>query len=420
MSNPKNSYRNNLLFNRLTRLYGDVRVAHEGEEGEEYRICCPFCHDKFHRLYVNCKWGVIDPLTQQSNIHLVNCYNEKCVDPLKDDERTWQKRCENRQELFDTVYRGLGRQISLSPISATQKPENEPAEWPGRVIRLNTLASKYPTHPAVTYLQARGFDPAQLGTQYGFVYCDQVTNPLYQMAENTIIIPIWKGNMLYSWISRKIGEAPPNTPRKKWKKYYNMPGRSMSTVGYNLDLALCYSTLVIVEGVFDAIKTGAYATCMFTNSVPATLRKQIVKGLAVYGDDAVVVIMLDPSQSDEANRRKSVHHIEAAAAAFVNYVPHVLKIYLPNNQDPGSMTHEEITKVILQTAEQENVKINLNQITKYDFKTIARRVAELANARTGLTTYGTPRLQHTARQFTDTNNPASRVPSYADFDGRSE
>jgi hypothetical protein len=405
-----NTYRNQALYKQLVRLFGKVLVAREGADDEEYRVCCPFCGDKYNRLYINCKWGVHDDLTGTSNIHLVHCYNEDCVQPNTNEDRTWQIRCENRQTLFDTVYRGLSHRVILNPVTVVKKPTNEPADWPGKVIRFNRLATKYPQHPAVTYMQQRGFDPNVLGTQYGFVYCDQVINPALRMAENTIIMPIWKGNMLYSWICRRIGDDfPVGKGKSKIKKYYNMPGRSLTTVGYNLDYALCHSTLVLVEGILDVIKTGGYATCLFTKTVSANLKNQIIRGLKQYGDDATLIIMLDPTQAPNEQRRQSLHHIEAAAAEFADHIPNILKIYLPDGKDPGSMEHDEITKIIVQSAEAQNIKINLNPVQKYDLRTIAKRMAEITTARSRLIKNDAhAAAEQTGRRTADYRNLARR------------
>jgi hypothetical protein len=412
-STPSPAYRNQLLYNRLTKIFGKVLVAREGTEDEEYRICCPFCGDKRHRLYVNCKWGVYDAITNTSNIHLVHCYNESCVQPSTTDDRTWQIRCERRQRLFDQVYHEQNRHIVLNPITATKKPDNEPAELPGRVIKFQTLATKYPQHPAVTYMQYRGFDPKLLGTKYGFMYCDKVVNNLYRMAENTIIMPILKGNMLYSWIARAVGDTRPDiwANHKGWKKYYNMPGRPLSVVGYNLDQALCYSTVVLVEGVLDVIKTGDYATCLFTKTVPANLKKRIIHGLTEYGSKATLVIMLDPDQSAPEKRAHSLHHIEAAASVFQPYIPNILKVYLPDGEDPGSMTTADITNIIRQKAIENNIPINLDPIKQYDFRTITQQLADTASARSRLTPYGTNAHR---RGIT----PKSGITDYSSFDGQ--
>jgi hypothetical protein len=354
--------RNNLLYRKLTARFGSVLIAKEGAEDEQYRVCCPFCGDTRHRLYIDCRWGVYDPATGRKNTHLVKCFNEDCVHPSNDDPRSYIEHRDNRNELLETVYRGLNGIVELEPATEVYT-NNEPLEWPGKVIRLDRLYRKRPKHPAVVYMKQRGFDPVQLGEEYGFVFCDTVEEQRYTMALGTILMPIYKNGELYSWISRYVGDEINGVPisKTKIKKYYNCPGRSLSAVGYNLDTVLCYSTIVIVEGILDCIKTGPFATCLFTKSLPLALKKQIVRGLSQYGDDATVIVMLDPEQDEKEKQKGSPHHIERVAAAFEEYVPNVLRIYLPNGCDPGSMTHDAITREIKKAARNAKLKICLTR-----------------------------------------------------------
>jgi hypothetical protein len=358
--------RNKLLYDKLQARFGQVLTANEGAEGEEYRVCCPFCADKKNRLYINCKWGIYDPVSGSKNAHLVHCYNEDCVQPDADDAATYNKRCENRNELMETVYHGLNAVAELSPPSAAPAVTGA-LEWPGKVIRFDRLAAKKPDHYAVQYMKKRGFDPVQLGGEYGFVFCDKVTDNRYAMALGTILMPIYKDGELYSWISRFAGDEIDGVPLAdtKIKKYYNCPGRPLSAVGYNLDRVMQYSTIVIAEGILDCIKTGPFATCLFTKSLPLSLKKMIVRGLMKYGGDATAVIMLDPEQDAKEKARGVPHHIERAAAAFEEYIPNVLRVYLPGGKDPGSMTHEAVMREIKKAAKEKGVKLNFNVRTEY-------------------------------------------------------
>ena len=355
--------RNDFLYRKLLNYFRSVIVAHEGCENEEYRVCCPFCKDSRHRLYINCAWGVYDPVKNSSNEHLVHCYNEFCVQPRNDEPSTQYERLRNRNDLFDSVYREMRGMASLVAPTVTQTVDVGPAEWPGRVIRLDQLAEVYPDHSAVKYLIRRGFDPVSLGRDYDFMFCDQVMESRYRMALDRIIMPIWKGDELYSWIGRYVGDEVNGLPLAKTgvKKYYNMPGRSLSRVGYNLDRVLCYSTIVVVEGVLDAVKTGPFATCLFTKSVPESLKKRILKGLQCYRD-AVIVVMLDPDQSESERKRGVRHHIERVAESFrQSGSARVLPVYLPNGQDPGSMLQKDILREIHKAAKQQRIKLNFNQ-----------------------------------------------------------
>jgi len=347
--------RNKFLYNKLQALFGSVLIANEHRADEDYRVCCPFCRDTRHRLYISCKWGVYDPLAGHSNIHLIQCYNENCVNPGDTDDITAEERRERRNELFLQVYRGLRSSTLLAPATKVKESSKEPLEWPGKVIRLDKLFAKKPKHPAVVYMQQRGYDPVQLGEEYGFVFCDKITDPQYAMALGTILMPIYHQEKLYSWTSRAIGDTAVK------RKYYNCPGRPQQSIGYRLDVVLRYSTVVLVEGILDCIKVGPFATCLFTKTLNVELKKKIVKGLQQYGDDAVAVVMLDPDQSEQERRKGVKHPIEVVADALAEYIPHVLRVYLPAGNDPGSMTHDEIMQHIQRAAKRERMTLDFRK-----------------------------------------------------------
>ena len=380
--------RNDFLYRKLMTCFQSVLVAHEGCGNEEYRVCCPFCGDSRHRLYINCTWGVYDRATNSSHEHLVHCYNEFCVQPNEDEPVSYRERWENRETLFDTIYRNLGGMAALTAPTVQPPQLTGPAEWPGRVIRLDKLAKTRPNHPAVTYMAGRGFDPVILGREHGFVFCDEVSKPEYRMALGTIVMPVWNGNELYSWISRYVGDDVNGVPLAKAgvKKYYNMPGRSLAEVGFHLDRALCYSTIVVVEGILDAIRTGPFATCLFTKTVPTALKKRIHKGLQEYRD-AVIVVMLDPDQSESERKRNVRHHIERVAETFrESGSARVMTVYLPQGHDPGSMTQEEIFREIHRAAREQNVRLNFKQRKPYDPERSAGRLAGTSATRPGFGT----------------------------------
>jgi hypothetical protein len=199
------------------------------------------------------------------------------------------------------------------------------------------------------------------------VFCDEVHDPKYRMALGTIVMPVYDGEDLYSWISRYVGDDVNGVSFQKARiqKYYNMPGRSLATVGYNLDQVLCYSTVVIVEGILDAIRTGPFATCLFTKSVPETLKKRILRGLQRYRN-AVIVVMLDPMQNEKDRKRGVRHPIEQVAEAFRTAGDvQVVTVYLPDGHDPGSMHSKDIHTAIRQASQAQGVKISFKQRREY-------------------------------------------------------
>ena len=92
---------NPILYRALERRFGPVLVADEGSAmvstrapsafnsdrtnlvilaaGEYYKVCCPFCRDSRHRLWINHMYGQPDTSGFRNN-WLAYCYNENCID----------------------------------------------------------------------------------------------------------------------------------------------------------------------------------------------------------------------------------------------------------------------------------------------------------------------------------------------------
>jgi hypothetical protein len=373
--------RNDFLYHRLRAVFGQVKIARQGTEEEEYRVCCPFCGDKDFRLYINCKWGVYDLSRRQDEQWMIHCWNENCVNPGVSRNPLTKV---NRENLYYQIYHGAVGLIHLNPPTTVLEEPIGSAEWPGRVIRLDVLSERDPDHCAVTYLKRRGFDPVSLGRKQGFCFCDHVEDARYRMALGTIIMPVWKDGRLYSWLSRVPYDDVNGVPlsKTKIKKYYNCPGRSLSKVGYELDTVLQYRTVVVVEGIFDAIKTGPFATCLFTKTLSLNIKKRIVEGLSDREGTALVV-MLDPDQSASEKQRGVTHPIEALASQFKDYSFPVVKVYLPSGKDPGSMTSAAILREIKQAAQEQKVSLDFRKC-KRNGKNTSSQLGRTDSSGTGL------------------------------------
>jgi hypothetical protein len=129
---------------------------------------------------------------------------------------------------------------------------------------------------------------------------------------------------------------------------------------HRLDEISRYSTIVIVEGILDVIKTGPFATCLFTKALNNALKSKIIKGLQQYGNEAVAVVMLDPDQDEKEQKRGMPHHNETLAKVLDEYVKS-FPVYLPSGSDPGSLTSAEIMEFIQAAAERKKVKLNLKR-----------------------------------------------------------
>jgi hypothetical protein len=272
------------LFAALQSLYGRVLIANEGEashvdyepdpgcpgrvrahavcKGEEYRVDCPWCPDTRGRLYVNHRYGVYDRAAHTGNYHLFYCFNEGCH------ADHWHRL--EFQARVSSALRCLGRGISLRPQA---KPLPAPKDRPPVALPegLEPVHELHRSHPAVSYLLGRGFDPAELGTRWGVSYarsCPTCRPAVYER----LVIPVYQPTAdpggpanearpgeLWGWQARAIRPLSPQAP-----KYLFAAGMPKSRLLYGLPQALrTRGPVCVCEGATDCWRLGGNAVALF-------------------------------------------------------------------------------------------------------------------------------------------------------------
>jgi len=321
--------------------------------GEEYEVACPFCRDWKKRLSINHRWGVWDPETRSRNLWLAHCYNEECLaDPTL------------QQQLYVMVYgRHADRKdVTVLPGKAQDTLELRPAEPPGQMIRLDELARRHPRHHALVYLESRQFDPVALGQMYGVSYCPQSR---YGHATDRIIIPVRERGILYGWQARYIGDDFGGRSLKDADvpKYWTMPGMPKRVLGYNMDQAVRHQTVAIVEGPADVWGFGPQAFAIFGKTLHPRMIQKLRAWLNLYwGDEAAVVVLLDPDQDAKAKLGGRPHHIAKVAAALRDGLgralgDRVLPVYLPAGTDPGGLDRDFQRRAVREAAAKQGVPV---------------------------------------------------------------
>ena len=120
----------------------------------------------------------------------------------------------------------------------------------GELIPLCDLPAQ---HPALTYVQGHGYDPAELAQVWQVGYCQRASFQ-YPCAQDRIIIPIIRNGVWVGWQARYPGE-------RKWvlehlPKYITMPGMQKRLVLYNHDVARQQACVVVCEGTSDVWRSG--------------------------------------------------------------------------------------------------------------------------------------------------------------------
>jgi hypothetical protein len=343
---------NEALHAALLGAFGSVMVANEGEpyrpvvthdpipqgdsrfgrkrvrtleSGEEYRVCCPKCGDKRHRLWINHRFDTdVEGIRMR---FLAVCWNEHC----EQQPGFWSW-------LRDAIRDGADRGIVYRPVENVQPTEDKPPEpvaLPGACTPVHMLP---PTHLAVRYLASRGFSAAELGQTWRVSWCDYST---IVPPQNRLIFPAYdyyEGQpAIMHWQARYLTEdilAGASVPRGE-RKYYNPRGSKPKRMLYNSWRARASNSLVVIgEGALDAIRIGANnGVALFGKDMSEAQRQQLWDGWGQH--KAVIVLALDPDAQTETAK---------LVQKLASWPTKVVTLPLQPGEDVGGLTREDLVQ----------------------------------------------------------------------------
>ena len=351
------------LYRELQRLYGTVQIANEGETqicstvrnplsgrldeqmvspGEYYRVCCPFCDDQRHRLWVNYQFGQFDSRFQgKRRLHLAVCYNEGCL----------QGNPDNRQKLADSLFTLKNRNVRdkyLPEAFTLQRGRTEPrtlseVQPPGTIAPLSKLPAD---HVAVRYLLDRGYTPETF-TTYGLGYC-VTADPRFREARGRIIIPLFMHGKYVGWQGRWPADV--NWKAEGIAKYYTMPGLPRGQLLYNYDRAREKPYVVVVEGVTDTWRSSDYFVACLGGALTHAQRSL----LASTWRDRPIVLLPDGGQAERDTMTNTVVQLEALVT---HTRTQVIPVRLPDGYDPDDMAPQARNEIIYAAAAKCGVKL---------------------------------------------------------------
>jgi hypothetical protein len=352
------------LYELLMDRFGDVRVAHEGEElvahptidpatgrssweftqsGEQYFVNCPFCNDTRQRLAISYCYGQVDPLTMRAANWLAHCFNEECL------HRDTPGGLDNRRALEDMIFGFVNRADRIGKYKTEPGVILEPqsltaVSLPGRVITLDQLTGN---HPAVRYLELRGYDASRLGSKLGVGYCVEA-DVKYPAARGRIIAPIIMDGVLVGWQGRYVGDL-------NWKgipKYYNLPRMPKKLMLYNLDNAAHSRVVVVVESVTSVWKLGDAAVALLGKDITTQQQELIAQRWASRG--ALLVFILDPDAEDKAER-----YFRRLEQLFFGYEGGAaFRVTMPPGKDPGDFDRETVWAMIYSAGDRQCIDVS--------------------------------------------------------------
>ena len=298
--------------------------------GEYYAVNCPFCQDTRHRLWVCHAWGgsiELHGIHYQISKGAVHCYNELCLES----HNNWTAFCKSVEGKWKPGLLAVGE-------------EYERLARDKEVIIDMPVGNYYVSDPHGSplirqYLQERRFDLHELST-----YWDFRAGKIDFYDVPCVIMPVICQGRYKFWQARypcsgKIPEFFRDGRRKP--KYYIPAGAKKSRVLYNYDNAMQTPTIVLVEGIFDAVRVGSNGVAMFGKR-PSTRQQQLLVNEA--SDKAVVWI---PDRDDE----EAVEYARSYTARWNNNNQFAGGAYVLtlNDGDPADHTREELCSLIAQS-----------------------------------------------------------------------
>lgn len=125
------------------------------DDGEVYKVSCPYCGDTRMRLCFCHRWGVKDLKSGDDMLYLVYCFNEHCIDTREAQEALWE-------EVFPAGEKP-GRH---GPAFTVEHTTESIGQWTPRTIQLPgglVPINAHSVHPvARQYIDGRGFDVEEL------------------------------------------------------------------------------------------------------------------------------------------------------------------------------------------------------------------------------------------------------------------
>lgn len=363
MSGINDSLLNPSLYRTLVDNFGRVMVSGRGtrmidvqqydavtnkfvikrKKGEYYRISCPFCNDKQKRLWVSYMFGV-----NGANWDLADCFNEQCLeDPI------------NLLKLRGVVERRYGAsRINQTAFKKAKDSVMGPEKLIGNVIRLDKLREG---HPARRYIRDdRNFDPDRLAERFKVGWCQSCENERYgRVVENRIIFPIKFNGSDFGYQARTMYE-------RESPKYFTCPGMTRGNILFNFDYAKKYSTIVICEGLLDAMRVGPNAVAVLAIK-PTFEQLHLLKEL----DLEAIVILLDSYEKPKVKKAREARGEDHSITRTVNELKSmpgmsakVIDIWLENKGnkkiDAGSFTtQKELHREIYRLAGKRKKKFQL-------------------------------------------------------------
>lgn len=376
------------LHRLLASVFGEVKVANKGRPitwhlpprnvvgaakgsdkwaavydwGEVYRVNCTCCGDSRQRLFFSHAAGA--HMKQKTGAPLrfsrsmCKCHNEDCTKhpvfkewlykkvkvPSPDLSKIYEKHNKKAKETKAAMFQQT--EVSLPTPSYALEDPNTPGfarDW---------------------VQQVRGFNLQQLHEQFmcrfapaGATWSPEIPDEESEhmnaagrrrwrkereifFSTDRLVIPVIQRRKLISWQARKF------ETESKRPKYRNPPGSHKAEWLYNMDTALLYDDIVIVEGPPDVWRVGPHAVAVFGKDL-SEMQMAIMKTL--WGERGQAIIMLDSVSEDKTAGEKAVE-MQQKLSQYSVFPRGAWPAWLRQG-DPGEADEAELEELEQQTRE---------------------------------------------------------------------
>lgn len=350
-SMPRVNPLNPNLYALLEHKFGEVRIANAGSAaniqrfsdplrpgrvitqahwwGEYYCVCCPFCNDVGHKLWINHLYGAdYDPRTgRRTDTFLAHCYKNDCV--------AKEGRAAQLEDLIFGPGKWVNKKMAVRAGDISQATEAVSA--PGTILPLSEL---YDQHPALEYLRSREFDIHELSTVFQIGVCTNATTR-YRMMNGRIYIPSFFNGVLVAY----QGRLTRNPVSKQEPKYYTQGHKSRAL--YNYDNACREKVVVIVEGAPSVWRLGRAGVSLFGKTLSYWQENTIA---TTWAGKPVFVVL-------DCDAQKELEHVVTQLCQHNLYV---VPVVLPDARDPADYSRADLRDILSAAASAVNVQADLS------------------------------------------------------------
>jgi len=285
----------------------------------EYSICCPYCGEaKFHcginpsKGLFNCwkcseKGNIVRLVAKIKNISFIEA--KEIINPTSE----LKKILEERNKVVEESEIISNKDFKLPEHTYRFDKDDKINMW--QEVALNFLKEKYDLN----------WDDIE---QANLCYC------VYGRYKNSIIIPFYLHGKMVNFISR-------SWDKNAKKRYDNCPNEeslvNTKKMIYNYDNVKGKQQIIVVEGCFDAIKTGLDRTVALCGTEITQEQRNTLIGLKA--EELIILFDNDPHLTSTSKKSQDL-------ADYLSPFCKTKVIKLPHGKDPGDMSRDEIDNLI--------------------------------------------------------------------------